>query len=549
MANFKVEALTFTYPNSPSPALDSVSFEVRDGEFLLLIGPSGCGKSTLLRHLKTVLTPHGERGGRVLFCGRPIDEVPQAEQAGAIGFVFQHPDDQLVTDKVWHELAFGLESLGVEQSAMRLRVSEMASYFGLEELFYRNVDELSGGQKQLLNLASVMAMSPGALILDEPTSQLDPVAASEFLSTVKKLNTELGMTVILSEHRLEEAMPLADRVLVMEGGRLTVCGEPKKAAAELIGTNSPMARALPSAARIGAAMGLEGDLPLTVNEGRRAMREAGIAPLLLPSEPEKPRGESPVLEAKELFFRYEKNGGDVLKGAGLALYPGEIYALVGGNGAGKTTLLSVLSGANAPYRGRLRIGGARKAGRFSAFEERIGYLRQDPRTLFTRDTVREDLLEAASARGAADEGKIRAAVRLMELEELVARHPFDLSGGEQQRAAIAKILLTEPRILLLDEPTKGLDAGMKASLGGKLKELARSGLAVLIVSHDTEFCAEYADRAGFMFDGSVSAENAAREFFCENTFYTTAANRIARETCKNALLTREVTDIINGKYA
>ncbi len=544
MASYKIEDLTFTYPKSDKPALANIDLEIREGEFLLLIGGSGCGKSTLLRHLKTVLTPHGERSGRVLFEGRPLDTVPIGEQASAIGFVQQHPDDQIVTDKVWHELAFGLESLGTEQRVMRLRVAEMASYFGMEGLFYRDVCQLSGGQKQLLNLASVMAMNPRVIVLDEPTSQLDPIAAAEFLNTVKKLNTELGVTVILSEHRLEEAMPLCDRAAVMQDGRLIACSAPAETAELLYKKTSPMFAAMPAAARIACELGGSLRPALTVNEGRALLNGMGLIKKQLPATVCLRPADEPAIEAHGLFFRYEREGEDVLKGLDISLYKGEIMALVGGNGAGKSTLLSVLSGARLPYRGKLRVSGTAMKKRFNAFDAEIAVLYQDPRTLFAADTVEEDLTSAAvSRRKDGAEERLRETVAFMEIEELLSRHPFDLSGGEQQRAAIAKVLLCEPKILMLDEPTKGMDAAFKRSFGQMLKSLAESGLAILLVSHDVEFCAEYANRVGFIFDGAVVAENTPREFFCENTFYTTAANRIARDVFRNALLTEEVVSL------
>ncbi len=547
MAGFALKDLNFTYPNSEVPALRGIDLDIREGEFLLLIGPSGCGKSTLLRHLKTCLTPHGKRSGSVTFSGRPLDELDERAQAARIGFVFQHPDDQIVTDKVWHELAFGLESLGTEPERMRVRVAEMASYFGLESLFYRDVDELSGGQKQLLNLASVMAMSPEALILDEPTSQLDPIAAFDFLSTVKKLNTELGITVVLSEHRLEEAMQFADRVAVMENGRIVAACAPGEAARELFEKGSSMYLAMPAAAKISLGLGFE-ETALTVNEGRRLVNSLGLEKRLIHTEkPVTERGAA-ALEADDVWFRYEKDEPDVLKGVRMKLFTGEICGLVGGNGTGKSTLLSVLAGVNVPYRGKLRVNGKKMKNRFSAFEERIGILDQDPRTIFSEETVEADLIKAASNRTKerVDE-RVAAAVKLMDIGDCLGRNPFDLSGGEQQRSAIAIILLTEPKILMLDEPTKGMDAGVKKALGEKLKELRKEGLAILIVSHDTEFCAEYADRVGLMFDGGIVTENNTRDFFCENIFYTTAANRIAREVCPNALLTEEVLSIAERK--
>ena len=544
MANIKIENLTFTYPGASQPALKSVSLDVREGELLLVIGRSGCGKSTLLRHLKTALTPHGSSEGSVLVNGTRLSDISEREQAERIGFVFQHPDDQIVTDKVWHELAFGLESLGMDAAEMRLRVAEMASYFGLENVFYKNVSELSGGQKQLLNLASVMALSPDLIVLDEPTSQLDPIAAFNFLTTVKKLNTELGITVILTEHRLEEALPFADKVAVMENGSITVPDTPRNTARNLYASHSPMFAAMPAAAKLSCELGMD-NVALTPGEGRGMLLSMGLAPKLISDKPEKANVKEPVIEASELYFRYEKDEPDILKKLDFDIYAGEIYGLVGGNGAGKSTLLSVLSGARTPYRGKIIIGGQRKKGRFSAFEERIGMLSQDPRTVFSGNTVIDDLKTAAMNRGGEDaEERISDAARLMDIEDLLDRNPFDLSGGEQQRTAIAIVMLTQPRVLLLDEPTKGMDAAVKAAFGEKLCELRNGGTAILIVTHDTEFCAEFADRVGMMFDGGIVTESSTREFFCRNTFYTTAANRIARDVYMNAILTEEVAGLV-----
>ena len=571
MAHFAIEQLMFAYPGADRRALDGVSLEIERGSYVVICGKSGCGKTTLLRHLKSVLTPHGERAGRVLFEGVPLEEVSQRDQSAKIGFVMQNPDAQIVTDKVWHELAFGLESLGCDKDSMRFRVAEMASYFGIESWFHKDVRDLSGGQKQLLNLASIMAMRPSALILDEPTSQLDPIAASDFLNTVRKINLELGVTVILTEHRLEEVFACADKVVVMDRGEIVSVGSPLRVARELHASANDMMAALPAPLRIfygvKAARG-EGwgeasseaaespdkarpnpDAPLTVREGRRwlsriasndcARRDAIPADAPLDAE------EHPALSLKEVWFRYDRDLPDVLRGASLDVAPGSILAIMGGNGAGKSTLLRVACGISKPYRGTVRVFGRKlknwKAG--SLFDGCLALLPQDPQNLFVKKTVREDLAEmlASSRLPEADRARrIERVIDVTDIGSLLDKHPFDLSGGEQQRAALAKVLLTEPKILLLDEPTKGIDAFFKRQLASVLDDLKRDGVAIVMVSHDIEFCARHADAVAMMFDGEIIAESTPRTFFSSNSFYTTAANRMSRHVFPRAITDEDV---------
>ena len=538
MDTFAIHDLTFFYPGQAVPALDRLNLTVRSGEFWVLCGPSGCGKSTLLRQLKTVLAPHGHRLGEIRFEGVPLDELDQREQAARIGFVLQSPENQLVTDKVWHELAFGLESLGYDTPTIRRRVAEMASFFGIQTWFYKNVAELSGGQKQLLNLASVMAMQPSVLILDEPTSQLDPIAA-DFLATLGKINRELGTTILLTEHRLEEAFPLAGRVAVLDRGRLLCTGTPSQVGAALKDAGHAMFQAMPAPMRIWAAVGDSSPCPVTVREGRDWLgRFAAAHPLgALPEEQRHAYPPEAAITARDLWFKYEKDLPDVVKGLSLTVRRGEFLALLGGNGTGKTTSLKLLSGLLQPCRGELETVG------------RLGVLPQNPQALFVKKTVREDLFELLKGRPlsrAAQEEQVARAVTLCRLEELLDRHPYDLSGGEQQRAALAKILLLEPDILLLDEPTKGLDAGFKQTLAEILQRLLRRGVAVLMVSHDIEFCARYAHRCALFFDGTIVTEGPPRAFFSGNSFYTTAANRMARARLPGAVTAEEVIAACGG---
>lgn len=541
MAHFEIQNLTFTYPTAGGrPSLTDVSLTVEPGEYVVLCGRSGSGKTTLLRHLKSVLTPHGKRSGRILFCGTPLEEVPQEEQAARIGYVMQNPDEQIVTDKVWHELAFGLESLGCDQKTMRARVAEMACYFGIQDWFHRDVDSLSGGQKQLLNLASVMAMQPEVLILDEPTSQLDPVAASDFLNTVRKINLELGTTVLITEHRLEDILPAADRAVVMEGGRILVADVPRRTAGFLWAEHHPMFSAMPAPTRVFYGAQGKGVCPLTVREGRNWLLGAFQTPPEVKALPEAPVAweERPsALVLKEVWFRYEKNSPDVLRGVSAVVPEGSLFAIVGGNGAGKSTMLKAVCGICKPYRGKIRVFGKKVEayGGTELFQNCLAMLPQDPKSLFVKKTVREDLEEMCR-----DREKLEAVARTCEVEALLDSHPYDLSGGEQQRAALAKVLLTEPRLLLLDEPTKGMDGFFKEKLARILEKLKAQGMTVVMVSHDVEFCAQYGDLISMFFDGQILTTAPPRRFFGQNSFYTTAANRMSRCMFQNAVTAEHV---------
>ena len=541
MAHFEIQNLTFTYPTAGGrPSLTDVSLTVEPGEYVVLCGRSGSGKTTLLRHLKSVLTPHGKRSGRILFCGTPLEEVPQEEQAARIGYVMQNPDEQIVTDKVWHELAFGLESLGCDQKTMRARVAEMACYFGIQDWFHRDVDSLSGGQKQLLNLASVMAMQPEVLILDEPTSQLDPIAASDFLNTVRKINLELGTTVLITEHRLEDILPAADRAVVMEGGRILVADVPRRTAGFLWAEHHPMFSAMPAPTRVFYGAQGKGVCPLTVREGRNWLLGAFQTPPEVTALPEAPVAweERPsALVLKEVWFRYEKNSPDVLRGVSAVVPEGSLFAIVGGNGAGKSTMLKAICGICKPYRGKIRVCGKKVEayGGTELFRNCLAMLPQDPKSLFVKKTVREDLEEMCR-----DREKLEAVARTCEVEALLDSHPYDLSGGEQQRAALAKVLLTEPRLLLLDEPTKGMDGFFKEKLARILEKLKAQGMTVVMVSHDVEFCAQYGDLISMFFDGQILTTAPPRRFFGQNSFYTTAANRMSRCMFQNAVTAEHV---------
>lgn len=531
--------LSFSYPESDRKAIENISLSVREGEFIVICGRSGCGKTTLLRLLKNELAPVGKREGEILFCGKAMDDIDAGTSAKSVGFVAQNPESQTVTDKVWHELAFGMENLGYNADEMRLRAGELANYFGINGWLHSDTATLSGGQKQLLALASVMVLSPKILLLDEPTSQLDPIAASGFINTLQKINRELGMTVILSEHRLEEVFPIADRVVVMDEGKIACSDEPEKVCGAL--AKSPISAGFPSAARIFSGLDGKGKCPLTVREGREFL--SSFEKKSLPVEEEKPSDEV-AFSMKNVWQRYERNSPDILKGADIEVRRGEILSLLGGNGSGKTTLISVIAGIEKAYRGKITILG-KNIKKYGAELHRgiVAMLPQDVSTVFIKNTVRDDLFDICRAVGCSkDEAgkKIAAICGELSITEVLSRHPYDLSGGEGQRAALAKILLTEPKILLLDEPTKGIDAFAKQTLMAILRRLSEGGVTVFIVTHDTEFAAEISDRCAMLFDGKVISPSCPQRFFGKNNFYTTSASRISRGIFENTVTAEQV---------
>lgn len=533
----KIKNLIFSYPNSEKTALNDINLTINQGEFVTICGKSGCGKSTLLRHLKPILTPHGKTSGEIYFDGKSIYDLSDREQAENIGFVMQNPDNQIVTDKVWHELVFGLESLGINSAEIRSKAAEMASFFGIQNWFYENVANLSGGQKQILNLASVMVMNPTLLLLDEPSSQLDPISAHDFFTMLERINTELGVTIILSEHNLSEVFPLSDKVVVMEDGKITAENTPYKIGEEL--KQNSMFAALPTPTKIYYSLGNNsGNCPITIRDGHKWLEKQQINEHFEFKSEKNRINTEPILELKDVWFRYEKNSDDILKGLSFKVHENEFYAIVGGNGVGKSTALSVISKINKPYRGKVFIND----------DTKVVVMPQNPQSLFLKKSVLEELYDAVfDVEKEKRKNEIEYVIKLCELDNLLENHPYDLSGGEQQRVALAKMLLRKPDLLVLDEPTKGLDACFKRKLATILKSLQKNGMTVLMVTHDIEFCAEYADICAMFFDGKIVSEAPPRKFFAENNFYTTSAKRMADGIIENAVLDKDIIRALGGE--
>lgn len=548
------EHVSFCYPRQTDNAIEDISFSIGEAEFVVLCGQSGCGKTTLLRHFKKNQIPFGTGSGKLYYRGSDLETMDDRESAARIGFVGQNPDTQLVTDKVWHELAFGLENLGVPGEQIRRRTAEIAQYFGMESWFRRPVSELSGGQKQLLNLASVVIMQPDVLLLDEPTAQLDPIGTGRFLDTLRRLNRDLGTAVLLSEQRLEEVVPMADRVLIMHQGHLVADAVPGQCAAKLEAYERdhnealPIASAMPVAVRVWKACHYrnEASSPVSIRQGKSWLADH-VRKTGQPGEPIKSAvsDRHPCHTAKRavsetalfvdrLCFGYQKDQ-RVLEDFTMRVPKGMLYAVVGGNGSGKSTALKAIMGICKPRRGKVKAAG------------KIRFLAQNPKSLFTELTAAEELMAmllpengGAGLKEADRTQRVGEMLSYLELTAQREQNPMDLSGGQQQRLALGKLLLTEPDILLLDEPTKGLDGAFKEKLAEFLKDLCSKGKTVVLVSHDMEFCARYADQCGLLFDGQLISEGETRAFFRENVFYTTAAQRMSRGVCGDCLLAEDI---------
>lgn len=538
------ENVAFKYNESTDYAISDCTFSVKKGEKIMLCGASGSGKSTLLRLLKRELSPRGELSGNITLMGKDRSELSDRESAEKVGFVMQSPDSQTVCDKVSAELAFGLESFGVKSGEIQSRVGEMAAFFGIEPLYDRDISTLSGGQKQLVALCSVMATDPDILLLDEPTAQLDPVAARELLGILDRLNKEMGVTIIIAEHDPEELFDSCDKILYLANGKTEFFGTPALTAKYFV--QNALEGFLPETAKAFAR--LCDDLPLNVRQGRVKLEKLGVTDIPKQAVNDTERAEPYALQCKNLWQRYEKNSPDILKGCDLGIRKGECYGLLGSNGGGKSTLLRVICGLCKPYMGTVSLFGKKQKAykNGSLFREMLAFLPQEPVTMFVKESVREDLLQSG------DKVTVENVSQRMGIEHLLDRHPWDLSGGEIQKCAFAKILLADPKIIVLDECTKGMDSFAKKALGDILLDLKSEGRTILLVTHDLEFAAQYCDRCGLLFDGKIVAEDNAVEFFSHNRFYTTAAARLTRGFFSGAVTSTAVRErlamVKRGQY-
>jgi len=514
---YKLENISFRYNLSEKEALKKINLTINKGDFITIFGKSGCGKSTLLRQLKPQVTPEGNKTGKIFFNSRLMKDVSDDEFVKRVGFVFQDPEAQCITDKVWHELAFGLESLGMDSATIKLRIAEISDFFHISDWFYKDVAKLSGGQKQLLNLASIMVMKPDVIILDEPTSQISPIMATEFLNTLGRINKEYGTTIILSEHRLNEVFELSNKFVAMENGEVIFEGSPKDVAKKLYDTKNELFSLLPEAVKISCYICNE--IALNVAECKKIIDSKSIKNIEFSDDK---LSDENIAELKNIWFRYGED--DVLKDLSLNIKKEAVNTIIGQNGSGKTTLLLLLSNILKQYRGKKKV-------KFN----KACILPQNVKTLFSKDTVKEDLLDICS-----DEKSFNEVVELFDIKNLLLAHPFDLSGGEQQRVGLAKLYLCNPDLLVLDEPTKGMDEIFKNKFNEILKKLKAMGITIVLVTHDIEFASKISDYISLMFNGEIITTNKTRDFLSENIFYTTVANRVIREKNSKVITTEEV---------
>lgn len=547
---FELNNFTYYYPRHSQPALNQVRLKVDEGEFLLLTGRSGSGKSTLARALCGLVPDFygGSVSGDILYQGTSLGKWTKSQLAQQIGIVFQEPDSQLLFRNVERDIAFGLENLGLPNSLMQRRVAEMMDFLNLNALRKRDSNTLSGGEKQKIVLAGVLAMNPQVLILDEPTSQLDPVAAGEFLKLVKDLNDEYAITIILIEQRLEQSFTLADRVVILEAGKIIFQGDSREELRWAAEQSYPLMPVIPA---IFAGF-TNTDLPLTVKEGRKLLSGFALTPYsALPhrenedgkpgqiqpggvfksgqnmspgersSRPNRDQGK-PLVEIKRLSFAYP-HGDQALRDLNLNIWPGECVALVGANGAGKSTLLQITAGLLPAYSGHIRVGDySGKELKAEKVNRLLAYLPQSLDNFFLADTVSQDI--ALSSQIAASE--VEFWLGKMNLQEFREDDPRKLSTGEKHRVAMAAVLASNPDLILLDEPTTGIDGEQKKEIGKLLLTLCQQGKSVLLVTHDIDFASEYAGRLVFMHNGTILADGPVQEVMAGNTFYTSQAARL-----------------------
>lgn len=524
MAYIDIKGLSYSYPDERDRALKDVSLEIEKGEIFLLMGDSGSGKSTLLKCISGAI-PYfygGTLWGKIEIQGKAVENMTHQERAGTIGMIFQDPERQLLMNKVHREIAFGLENIGVEEKNIKRRVWEALQFSNIQDIALQDINTLSGGQKQRVAITSAVAGLPQCILLDEPTSQLDPSSAEEVVELIKKINDELGITIVVVEQRVDRWFQICDRIGIMKDGMLSFVGTRE----ELYLSDDEYLRGfLPTRLKLSKALGIE-KMPLTIRETRRALGRFEFR-----LKEDKHKGSSKcILSIKNLYCGYGNE--EILRGINLLVNEGDFIGIFGPNGAGKSTLLKSIMGL-LKYSGSIRIMdkevknlGVRDIALIS------GYVSQNPNDYISKDTVYDELKFTLDNYGIKDDGVIDITLKDLNIYELRHKNPRDISGGERQRVAIASILVLKPKLLLLDEPTRGLDFEAKRKLGRVLKSLNKNGTTIILITHDVDFASEFCDRFGIIFNGEIVSIGTREEVLSESIYYTTEINKLLRDKNK-----------------
>ncbi len=529
----KLQNLTFTYAGSLEPVLKEINLTITDGEFVLLSGSSGSGKSSLVRCLNGLI-PHfygGRIRGTVEVEGWVTINYPLAKLATKVGLVFQDPENQLVTTDVEREIAFGLENLGLPRPEISKRLEEALDTVGIASLRYRSLSELSGGEKQKVAISSVLALKPQILVLDEPTSELDPQGAEDVLGIISRLNDELGLTVILVEHRLDRVIHLVDRLIVLEQGKIVADGHPAKIILSQYEELDKIGFGFPPLIFLRQKLIKAGhqvnDLPLTVKQARTVLETFFRTVKAPPPRLDKKPSGIPVIEVEKLWFAYQKEP-MVLKGIDLRLYQGEFIAVMGRNASGKTTLVKHFNGLLKPGKGKVLVNGQDiKKTTVAELARQVGYVFQNPNDHLFADTVEEEIAFTLKSLGFENiASRVNDALQRFNLVPYRKQYPRFLSGGEKQRVALASVLVAEPKVLILDEPTRGMDNALKTSLMQFLKEYRQQGHTVIVVTHDVEMAAAHAERIILLSEGKVVVDGHKKEVLSRALLFSPQINRV-----------------------
>lgn len=541
MALLEFKNTSFTYALNNTKTLTNINLEIEEGEFVVICGPTGSGKSTLLKLIKKEIRPTGKLEGQILYKNQDLNNFSLKESVETFGLVMQNVDAQIVNEKVYSELAFGLSNLGYDVSTINRRIAEMSNYFGINNWYDRSTNNLSGGEKQILNLASILTMQPKVLLIDEATSQLDPITASEFIQVLRKINQDFGITVVVVEHRLDELFSIADKVVVLNEGQIVAVDKPREIAKKI--NDEKLYLNFPLMLRVAKKINAQ-SYPLTIKEGKNLLKSFSNKINFLDVK-ENQLG-SKLIELKNIYFKYYQNQKDILSGLDLIIHENEVLSIIGSNGSGKTTLLKLIARLINPYYGKIKLDkkNLKKYNNKELYYKNLSYLPQNPSEILFEMSIREELDY--------DNLKSEELLKLLNslgIKELLDKHPDDLSGGEIQKVALAKILLQEPKIILLDEPTKGFDNHLKENLIKIISILKENKITIIIVSHDVEFCARVSDRIGLLFAGKIITLDKPNNFFPNNFFYTTITNKIARDKYPNVVTEQDLYEILklNGE--